>query len=102
MPDGAGLVAEERDGQPVLLVCFGVGKADIAPGVAEQAAAVKAWAAGHPGSNYVISGDKNPSGNAAANAELSKNRARAVQAALIATDTQVTAAQARRVEIIVR
>jgi outer membrane protein OmpA-like peptidoglycan-associated protein len=118
VPDGAGLGREERAGQPVLIVYFAVGKADVAPGFAEQAAAVKAWAASHPGSKYVISGYNDPSGNAALNAELSKNRAQAVQAALVATgvaeadtllekpavttDTVVTAAQARRVEIIVR
>lgn len=118
VPDGAGLVTEERDGQPVLVVYFDVGKADVAPGFAEQAAAVKAWAASHPGSKYVISGYNDPTGNAALNAELSKNRAQAVQAALIATgvaeadtvlekpaettDAAVTPAQARRVEIIVR
>lgn len=118
VPAGAGLVTEERDGQPVLVVYFDFGKADIAPGFAEKAAAVKAWAASHPGSKYVISGYNDPTGNAALNAELSKNRAQAVQAALIATgvaeadtdlekpaattDTQVTAAQARRVEIIIR
>lgn len=117
-PAGAGLVSEERDGQPVLIVYFDVGKAVVAPGFADQAAGIKAWAASHPGSKYIISGYNDPTGNAALNAELSKNRAQAVQAALVATgvaeadtvlerpaattDTQVTAAQARRVEIVVR
>jgi outer membrane protein OmpA-like peptidoglycan-associated protein len=118
IPDGAGLVSEDRDGKPVLVVYFDVGKADVAPGFAEQSAAVKAWAASHPGSKYVISGYNDPTGDPALNAELSKNRAQAVQAALVAsgvaeadtvlekpaetTDAGVTAAQARRVEIIVR
>jgi outer membrane protein OmpA-like peptidoglycan-associated protein len=117
-PAGAGLVTEDREGQPVLIVYFDVGKAAIAEGFAEKASAVKAWASSHPGSKYVISGYNDPTGNAAANAELSKNRAQAVQAALVATgvaeadtvlekppettDAAVTPAQARRVEVIVR
>nr|MCU0890796.1 OmpA family protein [Sandarakinorhabdus sp.] len=64
------------------------------------------------------SGYNDPTGDPALNAELSKNRAQAVQAALVAagvaegdivlekppetTDASVTPAQARRVEVIVR
>ena len=118
VPDGAGLVTEEREGQPVLVVYFDTGKADVAEGFGEKAAGVKAWAASHPGSKYVVSGYNDPTGDPALNAELSKNRAQAVQAALVAagvaegdivlekppetTDASVTPAQARRVEVIVR
>jgi len=118
VPDGAGLVTEEREGQPVLLVYFETGKADVAAGFAEKAADVKAWAASHPGSKYVVSGYNDPTGDAARNAELSKNRAQAVQTALIeagvaeadivlekppeTTDAGASPAQARRVEVIVR
>jgi outer membrane protein OmpA-like peptidoglycan-associated protein len=118
VPDGAGLVTEEREGQPVLLVYFETGKAAVAAGFAEKAADVKAWAASHPGSKYVVSGYNDPTGDAARNAELSKNRAQAVQTALIeagvaeadivlekppeTTDAGASPAQARRVEVIVR
>lgn len=90
------------------------GKAEVAPDFAAAAAAVIAYLDTNPGARVTISGFNDPSGNAAANAELSKRRAQAVQAALVAdeartdlvkpddtTTTDLTPAQARRVELTV-
>ena len=72
----------------------------------------------NPDAKAVISGFNDPTGNAAANAELSKNRAQAVQAALVAagvaqdhtvlekpaetTGTAASNAASRRVEVVLR
>lgn len=117
-PDGAGIVAETRNGQPALTVYFDTGKADLAPDFADKAAAVKAYVAAHPDAKLAVSGYNDPTGNAAINAELSKNRAKAVAAALKAegipdsaislekpADTTITStdkAAARRVEVTIK
>ncbi len=114
-PSGAGVVAGERDGKPMLTTYFDSGKAMVAPDFPAQAAAVLAYLKGNPAATTAISGFNDPTGNAAINAELSKNRAKAVQAALVAagvdkartalvkpdeaTTTTLTSAEARRVEI---
>ncbi|WP_260580637.1 OmpA family protein [Sphingopyxis sp. PET50] len=82
------------------------------------AAAVKAYLDANPGATLAVSGYNDPTGNAALNAELSKQRAQGVKAALerigIAPDrvalekpaettiANVDAAAARRVEVTVR
>lgn len=114
-PSGAGVIAGERDGKPMLTTYFDTGKAVVAPDFQTQAAAVLSYLKDHPAATTAISGFNDPSGNAALNAELSKNRAKAVQAALVAsgvdqartdlvkpadsTSTTMTAAEARRVEV---
>ncbi len=118
IPTGAGVIAETVQGMPKVSVYFDTGKAAIASDFAAVAGPIKAWIDANPGDRLVVSGFNDPTGNAAANAELSKNRAQAVAAALAglgvaedridlekppettATDTDM--AQARRVEIVVR
>jgi outer membrane protein OmpA-like peptidoglycan-associated protein len=118
VPEGAGIVAETRDEKPVIKVYFATGKADVAPEFATEAAALKTYLDGHQGSSVGVSGYNDPTGNAAINAALSKKRAQAVKAALVAatipepaidlikpeaaTDATVTAAEARRVEVFVK
>ncbi len=118
IPEGAGIIAEVREEKPVVKVYFATGKADVAPEFAAEAVKMKAYLDAHAGSTLGVSGYNDPTGNAAANAALSKKRAQAVQAALVAasvpataielikpeaaTDATVTAAEARRVEVYVK
>lgn len=118
IPTGAGVTAETRDGKPVVKIYFDSGKTDLAPAFTDAATALKEYLASHSGSTLAVSGFNDPTGNAAANAKLSKNRAQAVRAALIAagvpeasielvkpaaaTDTTTSEAAARRVEVQVR
>lgn len=118
IPTGAGVTSEMRDGKPVVKVYFDTAKTDVAPAFAGAAAGLKAYLESHAGSTLAVSGYNDPRGNAAQNAELSKNRAQAVQADLVkagiaegsielvkpeaSTDTTVDNAGARRVEVVVR
>jgi outer membrane protein OmpA-like peptidoglycan-associated protein len=118
VPDGAGIITETRDEKPVIKVYFATGKAEVAPAFGPEAAAFKTYLDAHQGSVIGVSGYNDPTGNAAANAALSKKRAQAVKAALVAakipdasielikpeaaTDATVTAAEARRVEVYVK
>ncbi|HSF11775.1 MAG TPA: DUF2853 family protein [Erythrobacter sp.] len=81
-PEGAGIVSEVVDGRPKVSVYFAVGKNDIAPEFTAAVAPVKAWLDANPADRVQLSGFTDPTGDAAANAELAKNRAQAVQAAL--------------------
>jgi outer membrane protein OmpA-like peptidoglycan-associated protein len=115
VPDGAGVVASERDGKPMVTTYFDIGKNEVSTDFAAAAAPVLAYLEANPKAKVAISGFNDPSGDAAANAELSKNRAQAVQAALVAlgvdeartelvkpddaTTTDMTPEQARRVEL---
>jgi outer membrane protein OmpA-like peptidoglycan-associated protein len=117
IPDGAGIVSEVIAGRPKVSVYFAVGKADIAPDFAAALAPVKAWLEANPDDRVQLSGFTDPTGNAAANAELAKRRAQAVAALINAegvageridlvkpADTSDEAADlsgARRVEITV-
>lgn len=65
-----------------LNVYFATGKADVAAGAEQVAADVVA--AGKAGKKLVVSGYTDSTGDAAANAELSKKRAQAVKAFLVA------------------
>ena len=118
IPEGAGIIAEVRDEKPLVKVYFATGKADVAPEFAGEAATMKAYLDAHAGSTLGVSGYNDPTGNAALNAALSKKRAEAVKAALVAatipdtaielikpeaaTDATVTAAEARRVEVYIK
>ena len=118
IPEGAGVTSELRDGKPVVKVYFDTSSTAVAPAFAGAAGGLNAWLAANPGSSLAVSGFNDATGNAAANAELSKNRAQVVQAALIAAGvaensvelvkpedaTQGTGndADARRVEVVVR
>jgi outer membrane protein OmpA-like peptidoglycan-associated protein len=118
IPSGAGVTSELRGGKPVVKVYFDTGKTDVAPAFGEAAGGLKAWLAANSGRSLAISGYSDPSGNGALNAELAKNRAKGVSAALVAagiaqssvalvkpdeiSDATVSPEAARRVEVVVR
>ena len=118
IPAGAGVTSETRDSKPVVKVYFDSGKTDVAPAFAGAAGGLKAWLDAHAGSTLQVSGYNDPTGNAARNAELSKNRAQAVAAELVkagipetavalvkpeaTTDAAVSKEAARRVEVTVK
>jgi outer membrane protein OmpA-like peptidoglycan-associated protein len=118
IPTGAGVTSELRDGKPAVIVYFDTGKAAVASAFAPAAASLKTYLDSNAGSKLTVSGFNDKTGNAAFNAELSKNRAKAVEAALVAanipvgsielikptdaTDTDTTNAAARRVEVVVK
>lgn len=118
VPQGAGVVAGEVEGRPMLSVYFETASAAVTPEFPTVAAPIKAWIDANPGDRLVVSGYNDPRGDPAFNAELSKNRAQSVQAALEAigvpaaaialekpaetTDTTTTLENARRVDIMVR
>lgn len=117
VPTGSGVVAQEVEGKPMVSVYFDTAKTDIAPDFPAVTAPIKAYVDSHPGSRVAVSGYNDPRGDAAFNAELSKNRAKSVREALVAigipiividlvkpaetTDTQDVMAVARRVDIVV-
>ena len=117
-PAGAGVVSLVADGVPALKVYFDSGKTDVSPEFAGKSADLTAYLKANAGAKAVISGFNDPTGDAAANAELSKNRAKAVQDALVAqgigadqtvlekpaetTGTAASNAASRRVEVVVR
>ena len=118
IPTGAGVTTETRDGKPVVKVYFDTGKIDVVAAFAGSADGLKSYLDSHSGSVLNVSGYSDPSGNAAANADLSKKRAQAVQAALVtagipegsamlvkpdnAADASVPKEAARRVEVMVK
>jgi outer membrane protein OmpA-like peptidoglycan-associated protein len=118
IPAGAGVTSELRDGKPLVKVYFDTGKSQVVDAFNPAAATLKTYLEANPGSGIGVSGYNDPTGNAAANAELSKNRAQAVQASLVsagiaaasielikpeaATDAQVTKEEARRVEVYIK
>lgn len=119
VPAGSGLVAFTHDGAPALKVYFDTGKAAVAAGFTETAKALVDHLKANATSKAVVSGFNDPTGNAAANAELSKNRAKGVAAGLkaagIAEDrvmlekpanttagAAVSNEEARRVEVTIR
>lgn len=116
IPEGAGVTTGERNGKPMLTVYFDTGKSDVSNDLATAAAGVKDYVANNAGAKLAVSGFNDPTGNAAANEALSKNRAQAVAKALeaagipvgaielvkpeAATDTQADMSNARRVEVV--
>lgn len=117
-PAGPGVLALQVDERPALNVYFDSGKTEVAPEFGERAAELVDYLKSHPDARAAISGFNDPTGDAVANAELSKNRAEAVQAALVAlgidaartelekpldaTDASGDAAASRRVEVRLR
>ncbi|WP_428630564.1 DUF2853 family protein [Sphingopyxis sp.] len=118
IPEGAGVVAADREGKPMLTVYFDTGKSVVSNDLSTAASSVKTYLESNPDATLAVSGYNDPTGNAAANAELSKNRAQSVKAAIeklgIAADkvvlekpaeTTTTGADnsaARRVEVTVK
>lgn len=84
IPEGEGLVADTVDGAPKLTVYFDTGKATVSNQLASESAALKAHLDANPEARLSVSGYVDPRGGAAMNAELAKNRAQAVKAALAA------------------
>ncbi len=117
-PAGAGVVASSAHDMPALKVYFDSGKTEVHADFAAKAAELVDYLKAHADTKAVISGYNDPTGNAAANAELSKQRAQAVQAALVAqgvaedrtllekpaetSGTAATNAASRRVEVVLR
>jgi outer membrane protein OmpA-like peptidoglycan-associated protein len=115
IPEGEGLISDTVDGKPFLQVYFDTAKTDVSPDIVPAAAVVKAYVDSHPGAKLAVSGYNDPRGDAAMNAELSKNRAMAVRDALAAngislviielvkpaetTDASTTLTNARRVDV---
>lgn len=118
IPTGAGVVATDRDDRPMLTVYFETAKSEVHNDLSTAASGVKNYLDTHPDATLAVSGYNDPTGNAAANAELSKSRAENVKAALeklgIAaprivlvkpvqiTGTGDTNAESRRVEVLVK
>lgn len=117
IPTGAGIVAYLVEGEPMVSIYFDTAKTDIYPNFDARTEELRAYMAAHPDSHLQISGYNDPRGDAAFNAELSKNRAFAVRDALAklgvpvtlmdlvkpvsTTDTTDSLAQARRVDVTV-
>jgi outer membrane protein OmpA-like peptidoglycan-associated protein/uncharacterized protein YidB (DUF937 family) len=83
-PTGAAVVASVVNGLPMLKVYFDSGKFEVASEFAERVKATVEHLKANAGSKAQIAGFNDPTGDPAKNAELSKNRAKAVQAALVA------------------
>lgn len=117
-PEGAGVLDGMLNGMPVLRVFFDTDKTDVAASFAQTSKALVDFLNANPGVTVVISGFNDPTGDAARNAELSKQRAQAVKAALEAagvapdravlekpaetSDTGVSNAASRRVDVVLR
>ena len=118
VPDGAGVVEEMDNDMPVLRVFFDTGSTNVASAFADKAQPMVTYLQEHPGVVAMISGFNDPTGDAARNAELSKQRAQAVKAALEAagvppdsavlekpaetSDTGASNAASRRVDVVLR
>ena len=82
VPDHAAVIAGAVDGVPMVRVFFDVAKTEVAAEFGDKSKDLVDYLKANAGANAVISGFNDPTGNAAQNAELAKNRAEAVQAAL--------------------
>jgi outer membrane protein OmpA-like peptidoglycan-associated protein len=118
VPQGSGVTAGERGGRPMLTVYFDTGKSAVSNDLAAASSKLKEYMAKNPDAKIAVSGFNDPTGNAAANAELSKNRAKAVAKAIAdtgipaasialekpaqATGTGTSNAESRRVEVVVK
>jgi outer membrane protein OmpA-like peptidoglycan-associated protein/uncharacterized protein YidB (DUF937 family) len=118
-PTGSGVIAYTVGGAPALKVYFGTNKTAVSPQFDSKSKEMLEFLKSNATAKAVVTGFNDPTGNAAANAELSKNRAIAVAAAItaagVAADRVMTEkpadaiagaaksnAEARRVEVTVR
>jgi len=83
-PEGSGLVSELRDGKPMLIIFFETAKSDVANELTAESAKLKDYLDTNPEARLSVSGYVDPRGDPAFNAELAKNRAEKVAAALAA------------------
>lgn len=90
IPTGAGVMANTLEGRPVMRVYFDVGKSDVTKDLSNAASGIKDYVGAHPGTTVVVAGYNDPTGDAAANAALSKRRAEEVSKALQATGIPAT------------
>ncbi len=88
-PTGAAVVASVVDGLPMLKVYFESGKSIVAPEFADRVKATLDYLKANANAKAQISGFNDPTGDPVKNAELSKNRAKAVQSALITAGVAV-------------
>ncbi len=118
VPEGSAVVAGNAHGVPLVQVFFDTGKTEVAADFATKAADLLAYLKANAGAKAVVSGFNDPTGDPVKNAELSKQRAKAVQAALVAqgieearavlekpadtTGSSMTNAAARRVDVVIR
>jgi flagellar motor protein MotB len=84
VPEGSGLLSELRDGKPLLIIFFAVAQSDVANELEAESAKVKDYLDANPDARVSVSGYVDPTGDAAFNEELAKNRAQKVAAALAA------------------
>lgn len=118
-PTGSAVVSlMDGNSLPALKVYFDSAKTDVHGDFATKATDLVNYLKANSDAKAVISGFNDPTGDAAKNAELSKSRAQAVQAALVAqgvaedrtvlekpaetSGTAATNAASRRVEVMVR
>ncbi|HEU4851958.1 MAG TPA: OmpA family protein [Telluria sp.] len=117
IPEGAAVVMATVDSAPALKVYFDTGKSDVHSEFATKAVSLVEYLKGNTIYTAVISGFNDPTGDPEANARLSKERAEAVQAALVAaglpkdrtllekpadtTGTGATNAASRRVDVVI-
>lgn len=115
IPEGAGVIASEREGKPLLTTYFDTGQSVVTEDFEAAAADILAYLEANPAASVAISGFNDPTGDAEINARLSRERAQNVQAALVAlgvdeartdlvkpddtTREELSNAEARRVEI---
>jgi outer membrane protein OmpA-like peptidoglycan-associated protein/uncharacterized protein YidB (DUF937 family) len=118
-PTGSGVIAYSANGAPALKVYFGTNKTAVSPQFDAKSKEMVEFLKSNATAKAVVTGFNDPTGNPAANAELSKNRAIAVAAAItaagVAADRVLTEkpadttegsaksnAEARRVEVTIR
>ncbi|MEM6476984.1 MAG: OmpA family protein [Pseudomonadota bacterium] len=117
VPEGAGVTSAEVDGKPMLSVYFDSGATEVTPDFESVSNDLREYLEANPDAKVAISGFNDPTGDAELNARLSKERAENVQAQLVAlgideartdlvkpddaTTTDMSNAEARRVEITV-
>ncbi len=119
IPLGSGAIGGMFQGAPSIKVYFDTGKSEVATEFADKSKDLVDYLKANASAKAIVSGFNDPTGNAAANAELSKKRAQGVAAALKAAgvaddrvvlekpaDTTAGASQgnaeARRVEVTIR
>ena len=118
VPTGAAVIDSVAQDLPMLRVFFDSGKTDVAAEFADKSKALVEYLKANAGAKAVISGFNDPTGDPVKNAELSKQRAQAVQSALVAagiaadravlekpaetSDTGANNAASRRVDVVIR
>lgn len=92
------LVEGPLSGEIVGKLYFELAKADLPADASATLAPVLKALADNPGKKVLLAGFHDPSGDATVNAELAKNRAKAVRAALTAQGADVARVQLRKPE----